>query len=218
MHSIFPRWFFCLLLFPLTAQVTLGDNLAKWALQLKMPDLISSSPVWDGSAGSAALQRRVSTSTAVRVGVDLILLSKETKPWFVSHGLQLAEVPTPIREVSLNANLLWYAPPIGTGRLYLGGGPLISTGREAGERWWYQSIRTIRSWGMEGVAGIAVALTPRASLFAEYKIRYTRRYYRDERQVDYGPDLVLTFDSSEEKWEAVPRSAIPLVGVSFSFK
>ncbi|MFC1619832.1 hypothetical protein ACFL45_07790 [Candidatus Neomarinimicrobiota bacterium] len=223
MRSVVQYILFCLILSPLGAQLISEDGGTdishKWALQLKMPDLITGT-VWNGNAGSISLQRGLSNWTALRIGLDLSLLSKTDKRWYDVSGIQISDIPTPVKELTLQAHFLLHTPCLGASRFYLGGGPLFSVGREheTKPKSDHDEDRTMWAWGVEAVIGFSAVLTPKVNLFAEYKLRFARQHYKVERWVDYGPETVLTETYAEKVRQAVPRSAIPLFGVSLYFK
>jgi hypothetical protein len=229
MRSIAQYVLLCLLLSSLRAQtISAGDGAdtpGKWALQLKMPDLISSSPDWNGDIGSIYLLLEVSPRAALRMGANLVLQTPNEPHWHSAYdrhfasdatGIMISDIPTRLRKVTFKVHCLGYAPPSGKATLYFGGGPIFSISREhKGPNFYNWRTMTMWSLGVEGVLGISVLIKPRFRLLAEYNIWYADQFYMHKYSND---GEIRTWAYSEKVRQTIPRSAIPLVGVSFIFK
>lgn len=214
----------CFLLSSLSAQMVPesggADFSEKWALQLKMPDLITTTPDWNGDIGSVYFSRKVSPRAALRMGAGF-MIHKRYKPHTIwgpddITGIKIFDVPTRLKEVTFHVHALGYAPPSGKATLFFGFGPMYAISREHREYTHYGWVtNTMWSLGMEGVLGLLVQLKPRISVMVEYQFIYATRFHK---QTSSYHDKVHVWTYTETVRQVAPLSPFPQLGISFQFK
>jgi hypothetical protein len=217
---------FSFTLTPLLAQITNVDSTtdsipSKWALQFRMPSLLSVSQFL---GGNISVLRAISDHSALRMGVDMSFVSSKDEQKRDHHitGIRINDRPTSLQEITLQVQYLIYSTEISGRRLYFGGGPFLSLS-QVHYKWLEDDVihrkvtNTDLTAGACGIIGVSMPVKSTLKIFAEYKTRFAYEFSEElEKFYNYEGAWFSTDTRTVKSWQTEPDGA--LLGLTLFFK